>query len=229
MKLLLSALIPCMLFAAAAAQTTDKTANTITVMAYARLPLTAGTYKAYIFIQEEENKVGYTTIGKTTIDSIRKLLFINLKAFGITEKDLVLSGTSSRELSQFPGYLINNVYECKLLKKEAAIKLVNELRFTGLKGVVVKHDVTPAAKTLLAEAVYNEAIADAKKAAGLLAAKANKTAGEIKNIDVNANSVNTIDTEYESDNYNTYSYGRFEMDYREKFAYCHLRVTFELK
>lgn len=229
MKLLLFTLLPFTLLTAAFAQTTEKNSNTVTVMAYAKLPLKTTAYKAYIFIQEEETKVGYATIGKTPIDSIRQKLLTNLKQFGIEEKEALLSGTSSKELGQFPGFLINNVYECKLKSKELAVKLVNELRFAGLKGIVVRIDVSAKEKEQLAEAVYNEAVTDAKKTAALLAAKANKTVGEIKNIDLNANSLSILGNDYESDNFNVYSYSRFEMDYRDKYAYCNLRVVFEMK
>lgn len=229
MKLLLTALLPCILLTAAVAQTADKITNTVTVMSYAKLPLKSGMYKAFLLIQEEETKVGYATVGKTSIDSIRQSLFTSLKKFGIDEKDLLLASTSSRELGQFPGYLINNLYECKIKNKELAAKLVNELRFAGLKGVVIKAFYTAEEKDKLADAVYNEAMADARKAAALLAAKANKTVGEVKSIDVTMNSVNIIGTDYETESFNSYSFNRFEIDYRDKQGYCNLRVVFEMK
>ncbi|NJO25833.1 MAG: SIMPL domain-containing protein [Bacteroidia bacterium] len=181
-------------------------------------------------MQEEETKVGYATVGKTPIDSIRQTLFTNIKKLGVDEKELKLTAASSKELGQFPGFLINNLYECRVSNKQLALKLVNDLRFAGLKGVIAKVDVTTAEKEQIAEAVYNEALADAKKTASLLAAKANKTIGEIKNIDVNANSIHILNgTDYESDNFNAYGYNRFEIDYRDKHAYCHLRVIYEMK
>lgn len=229
MKLLFMAMLPFMLLSAASAQTAEKNLNTITVLGYAKLPLKSNYYKAFLFIQEEETKVGYATVGKSSIDSIRQTLFTSLKKFGIDEKDVSIAATSSRELGQYPGFLINNMYECKIKSKELAAKLVNEMRFAGLKGVIIKTIFTAEEKEKLAEVVYNEAIADAKKTAVLLAAKANKTVGEIKSIDVTMNAVSTIGTDYETDNFNAYSYSRFEMDFREKQGSVNVRVVFEIK
>ena len=109
-------------------------------------------------------------------------------------------------------------------------RLVNELRFTGLKGVVIKRVFTKAQKDSLADRLYDDAINDAKRIAIGLAKKANKTLGEIKTIELRNNSVNNVgtDTDGYSDNYSAYGYNRFEMDYRNRYATCYVRVIFEL-
>lgn len=212
------------------AQTPEKSFNTIDVQGYSKLPADPPTYIAQFSIQEEEQKVGFATIGKTPLDSIRLNLFTNLKKFGIEEKELAVLGISSRELSQYPNFLLNTTYEVKLKNKELAGRLVNELRFTGLKGVVIKRVFTKAQKDSLADRLYDDAINDAKRIATGLAKKANKTLGEIKTIELRNNSVNNVgtDTDGYSDNYSAYGYNRFEMDYRNRYATCYVRVIFEL-
>jgi uncharacterized protein YggE len=205
--------------------------NTIDVQGYAKLLANPDNYIAQFFIQEEEQKMGYTTIGKLPIDSIKIILFSNLKKAGIEEKDVKMMGTSSREIGQYPNFLMNVSYEVKLKNKEIANKLVNEMRFTGLKGLVIKRIFTKTQKDALADSLYEEAIKNAKKIATELAKKANKTIGEIKSVELRSNSVTTfgMDMETNSDNYATYSYSRFEMDYRDKYATCFVRVIFEMK
>ena len=86
------------------AQTPEKSLNTIDVQGYSKLPADPPTYIAQFSIQEEEQKVGYATIGKTPLDSIRLNLFTNLKKFGKEEKELAVLGISSRELGQYPNF-----------------------------------------------------------------------------------------------------------------------------
>ncbi len=188
-------------------------------------------YVANILIQEEEQKVGYTTIGKLSIDSVKLNLSANLKKFGMDDGQLKILGISSKELGMFPNYLINIAYELKIKDKETASKLVNEMRFVGLKGIVIKRIFTQAQKNALSDSLFNSAIYDAKKTATEIAKKENKTIGEVKSIEFRANSLNSFgtDTDLNNDNYNTYGYNKFEMDYRDKYATCNVRVIFEMK
>lgn len=203
--------------------------NTIDVQGYAKLPANPENYIAQIFIQEEEQKIGYATVGKLPIDSVKINLLASLKKMGIEEKEIRIMGTSSREIGQYPNYLMNATYEVKLKNKEAATKMVNELRFTGLKGVVIKRVFTKIQRDALADSLYDAAIEDAKKIAAMQARKNNKALGEIKSIELRSNSAATFGTEMETDNYNSYNYNRYEMDYREKYATCYVRVIFEMK
>ena len=231
MKYLLTIFITLFFITASIAQPFEKSINTIDVQGYSKILANPDNYIAQFLIQEEEQKVGYATIGKLSIDSVKINLFSNLKKFGIEEKDLKMLGVSSRELGQYPNFLTNISYEVKLKNKDVAIKLVNEMRFTGLKGIVIKRVFTKARKDALADSLYNDAINDAKRIATELAKNSNKTLGEIKSIELRSNSVTSfgIDMETNIENYNTYGYTRFEMDYRDKYATSYVRVIFEMK
>jgi uncharacterized protein YggE len=231
MKPLLIFLIALFFLTASFAQTSEKSLNTIDVQGYSKLLANPDNYIAQFLIQEEEQKVGYTTIGKLSIDSVKINLLSNLKKFGFEEKDLKVMGISSQTIGQYPFFLTNISYEVKLKNKDIASKLVNELKFVGLKGLIIKRAFTKAQKDVLADSLYNEALNDAKRIATELAKKSNKTIGEIKSIELRSNSVNSfgVDMETNADNYNTFSYNRFEMDYRDKYATCYVRVIFEMK
>jgi uncharacterized protein YggE len=205
--------------------------NTIDVQGYSKMLVNPENYIAHLLIQEEEQKVGYTTIGKLSIDSVKMNLLTNLKKFGLDEKDLKILGTSSQQTSQYPFFFTNIAYELKLKNKDMAGRLVSELKFVGLKGLIIRRVFTKAQKDALTDSLYNEALNDAKRIAADLAKKANKTVGEVKSIELRTNSVNSfgIDMDTNIDNFNTFNYNRIEMDYRDKHAICHLRVIFELK
>lgn len=210
------------------AQTNDKLLNTIDVQGYSKILANPTLFSAYILIEEEEQKVGYTTIGKLSIDSIKINLLTALKKFGFDNKELKALGTSSKAIGQYPNYLTNITYEIKFKDLESGSKLVNEMRFTGLKGIVIKREFTPSQKNTLSDSLYNSAINDAKRVATELAKKENKIIGEIKTIEVRVNSINNSNF-YNEENFNTYGYNKFEMDYRDKFANCVVRVIFEMK
>jgi uncharacterized protein YggE len=231
MKFLQAFCITLFFCSSSLAQSFEKTLNTIDVQGYAKLPANPENYIAQFLIQEEEQKVGYTTIGKLPIDSVKINLFSNLKKFGIEEKELKILGTSSQALGQYPNFLINVAYEIKLKNKEAATKLLNEMRFNGLKGLVIKRIFTKAQKDALADSLYDEAIKDAKKIAIELAKKANKTIGEIRSIELRSNSLTSfgMDMEANTDNFASYNYNKFEMDHRDKYATCYVKVIFEMK
>ena len=205
--------------------------NTIDVQGYSKLLANPDNYIAQFLIQEEEQKAGYATIGKISIDSIKINLFANLKKFGIEEKELKVLGISSREISQYPNFLTNISYEVKLKNKEIASKIINEMRFAGLKGVVIKRVYTKAQKDALADTLYNEALNDAKRIATELAKKSNKRIGEIRSIELRSNSVTSFgaDPDINADLYNTYNLNRFEMDFRDKYATCYIRVIFDMQ
>lgn len=213
------------------AQNIDKSLNTIDVQGNSKMLANPPNYFAQFLIQEEEQKVGYTTIGKLPIDSVKINFSANLKKFGIDEKDLKTLGTSSKEIGQYPTYLINVAYELKLKDKETAIKLINEMRFAGLKGIVIRRVFTQPQKTILLDSLNNAAINDARRIANEFAKKENKTIGEIKSVEYKFNSINSfgMDTDSNNSNFSTYEYGRFEMDYRDKYAISIVRVVFELK
>ena len=228
MKFLLTIFCVIIFLSAPFAQIHDKSSNTIDVSGNSKILVIPSTISAYILIEEEEQKVGYTTIGKLSIDSIKINLLTNLKKFGVGEKELKLLGTSSKPLGQYPNYLTNIAYEIKLKDKETGSKLVNEMRFTGLKGIVIKREFTQDQKNSLSDSLYNSAINDAKRIATELAKKENKSIGEMKTIEVRMNSINNSNF-YNDDNFNTYGYNKFEMDYRDKYATCIIRVVFEMK
>jgi uncharacterized protein YggE len=228
MKQLLTFSIIILFVSKSFAQTNDRLTNTVDVQGNSRILANPPNYSAFILIEEEEQKVGYTTIGKLSIDSIKTNLFSNLKKFGIDEKELKLLGISSKTIGQYPNSLSNIAYEIKLKDRDAASKMVNEMRFTGLKGIVIKRDFTQTQKNILSDSLYDIAINDAKKIATELAKKANKVIGEIKIIEVRLNSIGNSNLYFE-DNFNTYGYNKFEMDNRDKFANCSIRVVFEMK
>lgn len=222
--------ISCAIFfvTATLAQTNEKPLNTIDVQGNSKILANPSIFFAHILIEEEEQKVGYTTIGKLSIDSIKTNLIANLKKFGIDNKELKLMGTSSKAIGQYPNFLTNIAYELKLKDKETGSKLVNEMRFTGLKGIVIKREFTQAQKNTLSDSLYNSAINDAKRIATELAKKENKSIGEMKTIEVRLNSINNSNF-YNDDNFNIYGYNKFEMDYRDKYANCVVRIVFEMK
>ncbi|HSC54951.1 MAG TPA: SIMPL domain-containing protein [Phnomibacter sp.] len=228
MKHLLTILIALSFLAPSFAQTVDRSSGTIDVLGNARVLTNPPNYTAQILIEEEEQKAGYTTIGKLSIDTIKISLMANLKKFGIEEKEAKLLVASSRPLGQYPNQLLNRIYEVKLKDKDQANKLLTELRFAGLNGMVIKRELTPAQKLALADSLYNSAIDDARRIATELAKKENKTVGEIKTIELRYNSLSNVNT-YNEDNFNSYGYSKFEMDYRDKYANCTVRVVFEMK
>jgi uncharacterized protein YggE len=228
MKYLLTISCVILFVTTSAAQINDKLSNTIDVQGNSRILANPSIYSAYILIEEEEQKVGYTTIGKLLIDSIKINLITNLKKFGIDVKDLKLIGTSSKAIGQYPNYLTNIAYELKLKDKEVGSKLLNEMRFTGLKGIVIKREFTQAQKNTLSDSLYNSAINDAKRIATEFAKKENRSIGEMKTIELRLNTLNNSNF-YSDDNFNTYAFNKFEMDYRDKYANCVVRIVFEMK
>jgi hypothetical protein len=187
-------------------------------------------YKVQIMIQEEEQKINYQTIGKLPIDSVKNNLFRSLKKYDINEKDLRQLGFSSRDLGQYPNYLSNITYELPLKNKQQGIQLINELRFPGIKGIVVKGQYSNAAQQIT-DSLYELALKDAFKNAQLLARKVNKTIGEVKNIQLQERTIPSVGRDLESfgDVYNAYNLARFEIDLRDKIATCTVRVSYELK
>ena len=205
--------------------------NTLDLQGFSRLIVHPSHYTALIFIQEEEQKVGYATVGKLPLDSVKASLFTNLKKFGIGPKEVNVLMKSSKDLSQFPNFLLNTLYEVKMVNKEIASKLVSEMRFAGLRGVVIKRNYTKAQKDALSDSLHHEALSDAKRIAYGFALKANKKVGEIKTIDVKVNTAQKLgaDAEFSSEAYPLYNFMKFEMDYQDKFAQCQVRVIFEMK
>lgn len=218
-------------FFTAHAQLLEKSINTIDIEGTSKMLANPPTYIANFLIQEEEKKVGYTTIGKISIDSIKINFSTTLKKFGLEEKDLKTLGTTSKDIGQFPSYLTSIAYELKLRDKEIANKLINEMRFTGLKGIVIRRVFTQSQKTNLLDSLNNAAINEAKRRANEFAKKENKIIGEIKSIEFKFNSIDSfgMDTESSNNNFNTYEYNKFEMDNRDKYARSIVRIVFELK
>lgn len=213
------------------AQPGDLPSATIDVQGTSKMIIMPDGYKAQFLIQEEEQRAqGYQVIGKLLIDSIKLNLFKNLRKYSIEEKEVKIIATSSRELGQYPNVLINVAYECLLKNKEQGEKLVNELRFPGLKGVVVKAMYTKAAEKMQ-DSLYDGAVKDAQRIAAALAKKSNKTIGEVRNIEIRDGIITGIrrDGDIYSDMYNSYATAKFEMDYKDKYATCIVRVIYEMK
>lgn len=231
MKEFIFTLLFILLLATVTAQPGDSPLSTIDVQGTSKVLLVPDMYKVTFLIQEEEQRAqGYQVIGKLSIDSIKFNFFKQVKRYNIDEKEVKLIATSSREISQYPNVLINMLYECFLKNKEQGEKLVSELRLPGLKGVIVKAIYTNAAEKIQ-DSLYDGAVKDARRIATALAKKSNKAIGEVKNIEVRDGTVTSIRREADvyNDIYNTYAYGKFEMDYRDKYATCMVRVVYEMK
>ncbi len=208
------------------AQTIDKAVNTIDVLGSSKMLIVPEAYRVQISIQEEEQKVNYQTIGKTPIDSVKNTLFKNLKKYNIEERDLKLSTMSSQPIGQYPFVLNNILYEFQIKDRDLGKQLVGELRFPGLKGVFVRGVYTNAIMSVQ-DLLYEDAVKDASRIAIALAKKMNKSAGEVKNIQIlDRQFPFARDTE---DYYTGYSQAKFEMDLKDKFATCNVRVIYELK
>ena len=205
--------------------------NIIEVRGYAELSTTPHHYTAKIFIQEEEQKVGYTTVGKLPLDSVKASLFANLKKLGVDTKELKVLVKSSKDIGQFPNFLLNTLYEVNIPSKEVASKIVSEMRFLGLKGIVIRRFYTKEQKEAISDSLHKEALNDARRSAKEFAKNANRSVGEIKTIDVGMNTTQKLGTDSESgfDSFNSFSFSKFEMDYQEKSAQCQVRVIFEMK
>jgi uncharacterized protein YggE len=212
------------------AQLSDRSLNTIDVIGSSKLTVIPESYKAQILIQEEEQKINYQTIGKLSIDSVKNNFFRALKKYNIDEKDLKIVGFSSRELGQYPNFLSNIAYELSLKNRQQGVQLINELRFPGIKGIIVRGQY-PNAPQQIPDSLYELALKDAYRNAQIFARKVNKTIGEVKNIQLQERTIPSVGRDLESygDIYNAYSLARFEMDLRDKMAYCTIRVTYELK
>ena len=212
------------------AQLTDRTLNTIDVIGSSKMTIIPDSYKAQIMIQEEEQKINYQIVGKLSIDSVKNNFFKSLKKYYVEEKDLKILAYSSRELGQYPNYLSNIAYELPLKNKQQGLQLINELRFPGIKGILVKGQYTNAAQQIT-DSLYELALKDAYRTAQVFARKVNKTVGEVKNIQLQERTIPSVGRDLESygDIYNAYNLTRFEMDLRDKIATCTVRVTYELK
>jgi hypothetical protein len=77
------------------AQSTNKIQATIEVLGYSKLPIRPDGYVINFTIQEEEKKMGYTTIGKTPIDSVKQELFNQAAKWGVKKADIKFTGTSN--------------------------------------------------------------------------------------------------------------------------------------
>jgi hypothetical protein len=202
--------------------------NFIEVEGYSKLAVVPDLYNVIITIQEPEQRIGYTIIGKTPIDSIKFFMAEALKKYGISLKDLKIIGITSRDTytGQLPFSLTSIVYSCKLKNKEEAQKMVNELKFNGLKGIVVNWSTSEEKTVAFKDSVYHLALIDAREAATKLAATFKKTIGEIRTITVVTSDMNRLDKDLTYDMYNNF---RFEYDNRDLFIKAGLRVSFELK
>lgn len=210
----------------ALAQSIERTNGIIEVNGEAKLTVQPDIFFAVITIQETEQKVGYTTIGKTPIDSIKLVLTEALKKYNLSiSKHLTLLGTNSREVNngQLPINLVTLTYSARV-SKELARKMVDEMRFSGLKGVMVNWNMSEEKRAKVREQLYELALADAKKSAEFIATKTNRTIADPKSVNVYQMDMTKVDKEYMYDLYNNY---RFEYESREPVIRCVLKVCYE--
>lgn len=203
--------------------------NTINVNGIARKTVLPSSYKIKFLLQEEEKLDGYKPIGKTSIDSIRTLFFENIKAYGFKETDITLVKKGSVASNRSGGAYLNNlIYESQNIKLDIAQKLVDNLRLTGLKGVVAK-SIYPAISKTVQDSLYGAALQDAANNAFTLAKLANKSVGEIYNIRGNYYfDGDQVNFQYEDNNY--YNLTKFEINIVDKrLATSSLQITYELK
>jgi len=202
--------------------------NKIEVTGCAKVAVCPDFYNVIFTLQEGEKKSNSAIYGKTSIDSITAELFNKLKLFQIDKRNLQLVKRTSTENYQLPWPLYCDIYELKQVEKNIALRLVNEVRFQGLKGIVVK-GVFDRPLNQLKDTLFSMALKDAGYNAIALAAKANKKVGEL--IDF---SVSQYDDVYfgnsEFNNYEAYSLSKFEINLKEnKFAKCSIYASYELK
>jgi len=229
MKKLLSAIIIALLSVAAFAQDAQRTS--VTVNGSAQLTLYPTSYKVRFFLQEEATATTYNKpVTKTSLDSIRTVLFNDIMAYGYTESDLRLLKRSSTPYNNGANStaLYNEVYELKNIKTTTAEKLVINLRFNGLKGVIARPQYTIVGKATQ-DSLYATAIKDAHNAALNLAKEVGKTIGEVYNVN-NYNNAVFRDLSNEYDNTDMYNLSRFEMNLAEsRVIPITVSLTYELK
>jgi len=202
--------------------------NKIEVTGYAKVAVSPDFYNLIFTLQEAEKKSNSAVYGKTSIDSITTELFNKLKLYQIDKRNLQLIKRTSSDSYQLPWPLYCYIYELKQVEKNIALKLVNEVRIQGLKGIVVK-GVFDKPLNQLKDTLFSMALKDANEKAIALAARTNKKIGEL--IDF---SISQYDDVYfgnpDFNNYETYSLNKFEINLKEnKFAKCSIRVAYELK
>lgn len=228
MKKTLIAFIMALFTITAFAQDTQR--NTVSVVGNAQLTLYPVSFKLRLFIQEEMLTMQYGKPGtKTKLDSIRAVLFDNLKAYGYNESDLKLIKRSSTAYGGSPAMTLDNeVYEIKNVKAVMAEKLVTDLRFIGLKGVIARPQY-PIISRAMQDSVYAAAIKDGHNMAINMAKEVEKTVGDTYNIGTyNSNIFRDISADY--DNNDAYNLARFEMSLTDsRVIPVMVNLTYELK
>ena len=178
-------------------------------------------------LQEGEKRLDYlTVIGKTSIDTLTLDLLKRLKTYKLEKKDLKPIEMTSFESAQ--RVYMTFLYETVVPDKETAVKIVNELRFNGLKGIMVEGIYTRP-PTQLVEKMHASAITDARNNAISLAKLINKQVGEIISCRVGTNCWSDNLGDYNK-NYNRRYDRKFEMNFQErKFINFEITVEFDLK
>lgn len=218
-------------------QVENKTSNFITLNVSSKIKIEPDFYRIQFCIQEEEQRVNYTVIGKTPIDTIRNLFFSALGKYNLSQKDLVKGFTSSVEVSSNIPRIFSQfeIYSCKVKSRDLAIKILNEFRIQGLRGISIAYGCEPKTFQMLADSLYTKCVAESKDKAILVASKFGKSVGLVHNIEQVSSSFDSYygnngeNLEY-PDRYSQNSLlNKFEMDFKEKFAICSIKVTYELK
>lgn len=207
----------------------DAQRSNISVMGYAQKTVYPKMYRVRFLLQEEIKSQSSKGAVKTSLDSIKQQFFENMKAYGISEKDLAVIKKSSQAGYGGTGAqtLYNIVYELKNQKFADAEKFVDNLRFIGLKGVVAT-PVYPIIAKPVQDSLYTAAIDDARANATSMSKQVNKTIGEVISINGGYNTLRDFNIDYP--NNDLYNLTRFDIGTTDiKFLQISVTISYELK
>lgn len=185
--------------------------STIATTGSAQKVFTPVLFRIRFLIQEEVTSENGKPVHKTSIDSLKQLLFSNLKAYGITASDLKLFKETSAPYNNYSGHPAVNlyavIYDLNPVPINTAQKIVDDLRFSGLKGAVAKAQY-PMVSPVVQDSLYKAALASAYKNAVYLAKQSGKTVGDVYNINSN-NYPGDLNIAYDPED--VYSLSKFEI------------------
>jgi len=202
--------------------------TTISVVGTAQKVITPKFCKVTFLLQEEMKSEDQRGTSKISIDTIKQLFFDNVKAYGLKESDFIVIKKSSQPYGgrTSSSNLYNIIYQLKNVKFVLADKLVSDLRFTGLRGIIAKPQYTDITRPEL-DSLNAAAIDDAHSIAVKMATKVNKSIGEVTNLSF-YDSVRNFGIEYDPED--LYSLSKFEIALIDSKNYpVTATITYELK
>jgi uncharacterized protein YggE len=204
--------------------------NTVETIGQSIEAIYPDSYEVIFVLGEEERRSNNSAvIGKTSIDTITLDLFKKLKEYKLEKKDLNLLTITTDESSQRTSYYITLVYGTTVPDKQTVVKLVNNLRCSGLKGMQVT-GLYKEPETQIMNKIQTAAITDARNKAIALAKGTNQQIGDIVSCYVSNHWYDNREDYHRKDYSSSYDLRKFNMNMKERrFIRFSVTVNFELK